>query len=98
MFQNCKNKTQQGLIGLSEAVSHFIKQGYVVSIPIADNQEYDLVVDIDGLLFKVQVKTSAFKANSGNYTVELRTRGGSSDSCNKVITDTNVDFFIHTVK
>lgn len=91
MFQNCKNKSAQGLIGLTEAISFFVKRGNIVSIPLTDNQEYDLVVEVDGFLQKIQVKTSGFKSCSGAYTVDLRTRGGSSDSVNSIVTDSDVD-------
>jgi hypothetical protein len=40
----------------------------LVSIPLADNQPYDLVVDIEGCLAKVQVKTTT---GTGTSMVDL---------------------------
>lgn len=62
----------QGTVGLGAAIHYFVANGYKVCIPLNDNQNYDLVVDRDGALLKVQVKTTKRKAASGNYMVELR--------------------------
>lgn len=32
--------------------------GYIVSFPFGENSRYDFIVDIDGILLKIQVKTS----------------------------------------
>ena len=50
------NTHSKGNIGLGRAIKHFTSQGLVVSIPLTDSQPYDLVVDKDGSLLKVQVK------------------------------------------
>ena len=49
------NKIKGNLIEL-KVIESFISLGYTVSIPYGDSSRYDLVVDIDGRLFKVQVK------------------------------------------
>lgn len=70
------NSRMQGNIGVGKAISYFTEMGYVVSIPLTDSQKYDLVVDIDAVLRKVQVKTTTFKV--GNvYQVLLKTNGGN---------------------
>lgn len=72
-----KNTLLQGNIGLGEAISHFTLKGCIVSIPLNDIQDYDLVVDFgDCVLKKVQVKTTRFK-EGGTYKVELKTAGKS---------------------
>lgn len=38
-----------------------IENGCTVSIPYGENCKYDFIIDIDGLLFKIQVKTSSLK-------------------------------------
>lgn len=53
-----KNTKKQGDYGLGSAISYFTSQGYNISIPLTDSQDYDLVVeDTAGFLKKVQVKT-----------------------------------------
>ena len=45
----------------SAVLNRFIHKGYSVSIPFGNNQRYDLIVDRDGKLWKVQVKTGCFR-------------------------------------
>jgi hypothetical protein len=72
MFNNITTVTQ-GTIGLSIAISWFSINGYIVSIPINDNQDYDLLVDNGTNVLKVQVKTTKYKIkNSKNFTVQLK--------------------------
>jgi hypothetical protein len=70
-FENLK-PTSQGTLGVGIAIGYFSSQGYIVSVPLSDNQKYDLLVDSGDGIKKVQVKTSSFKQN-GNYSVFLQT-------------------------
>jgi len=80
MFSNCKTSKDQGNIGVSNAITYFTSMCYTVSIPLNDSQDYDLVVDIENILHKVQVKTSNYRGSSGNYEASLKSSGGSSRS------------------
>lgn len=71
------NSVTKGNFGLGVAVAFFTSKGYVVSLPLNDNQDYDLVVD-NGALMKIQVKTTFSKNKSDNYKVYLRTIGSST--------------------
>jgi hypothetical protein len=71
-----ENYAKQGLVGLGRAISHYLSLGDVVSIPITDNQGYDLIVDSKGSLQKIQVKTAFSKSKSGFNVVFLRTISG----------------------
>lgn len=70
----------QGNAGLGRAIAYFTSCGFPVSIPLNDTQKYDLVVDFNGGLQRVQVKTSRFKRSSGAYEVLLKNCGGASKS------------------
>lgn len=72
------NTKQLGNIGLGQAIAYYSIKGYCISIPLNDSQDYDLIVDIEGYLHKVQVKFTSSKAPSGNYVVGLRSISGSS--------------------
>ena len=61
MFGNVNNFKQQGNIGMAYAIAYYTKLGYVVSIPLTDSQDYDLIIDTGIKLLKVQVKTTDFK-------------------------------------
>lgn len=72
LMPNCKNTKIQGSIGLGQAIACFTKLGYIVSVPLNDSQDYDLIVEIDNRLYKVQVKTVTYKNESGNYQPFIR--------------------------
>lgn len=78
MLGQFKNTKKQGDAGFGYAIAHFCSQGIAVSIPLTDSQDYDLVVDLDGKLKKVQVKTTTQQTGSGHYLVGLRLLGGNS--------------------
>lgn len=79
LFDNCNNYKEQGNIGLGAAISYFTKNHYIVSTPLNDSQDYDLVVDDGKSLFKVQVKTTKLLSkNKNNYVVNLKVGGGNS--------------------
>ncbi|MGS2619430.1 group I intron-associated PD-(D/E)XK endonuclease [Micromonospora sp. LZ34] len=56
--------------GLSSAARWFLDRGYPVSIPL-EPTHYDLVVDSDDGLKKVQVKTTNTREKNGRYAVRL---------------------------
>ena len=64
----------QGDIAEILAMSYFIKQGHLCSKPISHSSYYDFIVDIDGVLYKVETKSSSFKKPSGNYEFSLVTK------------------------
>lgn len=59
------------------AISYFTSIGSCVSVPLTDSQDYDLVVEHNSKLYKVQVKTTRHKGKSGYYTATLRSCGGN---------------------
>lgn len=52
------NTNQVGKITELEVLSYVVRCGYSVSLPFGDKDRYDQIWDINGKLFKVQVKTS----------------------------------------
>lgn len=95
----CTNTRKQGEIGVAAAISWLVCQGYVVCIPLADNQRFDLVVEKNGALHTVQVKTTRFKQNQ-YFSVLLKTCGGNkSNSSVKKFSSQEVDYlFVLTEK
>jgi PD-(D/E)XK endonuclease len=72
-----KNTRRQGDVGVAMAIAFFTKRGDIVSIPLGEPPDYDLVVDIGGVLKRVQVKTTRRERKSGKFEVQLRTTGGN---------------------
>lgn len=89
----------QGNLGLARAIAYFGSHSVPISLPLNDTQKYDLVVEIDGELKKVSIKTSRGKTPSGAYSVQLRNTGGNrTGSLRQVNFDnTLVDYvFVYT--
>lgn len=90
---DAENSKKQGDIGLGAAIAYYTSLRYTVCIPLTDSQDYDLVVDIDGLK-KVQVKTGTFKEPSGGYKITLKVSGGNKSGTGRVkkFDNTKVDY------
>jgi len=80
IFENTRTWTKQGDIGEARAIYEYTKLGYGVLKPLNDSMKYDLVIDIEGHLKKVQVKTTTSVSPEGNYVANLKTSGGNRSS------------------
>lgn len=96
---NFSTNKEKGNSGLGIAIAYFASHGYIVSIPLNDTQDYDLIVDKNNVIQKVQVKSTAFKTKYGIYQVALKSCGGTKGKTYKTLIDTKVDIlFIVTEK
>ena len=86
----CTNK-EKGNTGLGIAIAYFSSQGYIVSIPLNDTQDYDLIVDRHNITQKVQVKSTSCKTKYGIYQVALKSCGGTKGKTYKTLVNTNID-------
>ena len=77
IFGNCRTNKDQGNIGLSKAIYELQVLKFRISIPFTENQNYDLIVDKDSILYRVQIKTTRQKNKYGIFQVNLRTLGGN---------------------
>ena len=82
---------EKGNTGLAVAIAYYTSKGYTVSIPLNDTQDYDIIVDKDKLLRKVQVKTSGCKTKYNSYQVALKSCGGTKGSTYKTLIETAID-------
>ena len=80
MFNRCSNSKKKGDAGVGSAIAYFTLCGVCVSIPLTDSQDYDLVIEVEGELKKLQVRTTDYKNPAGNYVVNLKICGGNSKS------------------
>ena len=71
-------KSHQGTLGMGIAIAYYTSKCMPISIPLNDTQGYDLVVDFDGTLKRVQVKTTQAKNKYGNFVVQVHNTGGAS--------------------
>ena len=79
---------EKGRAGMALAIAYFGANGYTVSIPLNDTQDYDLIVDKDDKLLKVQVKFTGTKENE-RYRVKLMTNGRNKNY--GTVKDSSVD-------
>ena len=92
MLSGHKNSKKQGDVGMGVAIGWFASQGTTVCIPLTDSQDYDLVVEIDGSLKKVQVKTTRC-IRAGYYQCNLKVCGGNkSGTTTKLFDSSFVDY------
>jgi len=83
---------EKGNSSLGIAIAYFSTNGYTVSIPLNDTQDYDLVVEKESKFYSIQVKSTGCKTKYGNYQVALKSCGGTKGTTYKTIIDTNIDF------
>lgn len=71
-----------GGVSHSLCLAYFCSKGHVVSQPLFDNARYDLVVDMDGCLKRVQCKTAKIHQNNTSKVkyARLRLSHGSQKS------------------
>ena len=67
---------EQGDVGELSALYWLAARGAQVAIPIGNSRHWDLVAEFEGLLLRVQVKTSTCLVRS-RWAVTLCTRGGN---------------------
>ena len=89
MLSDCNKNIGNSSLGI--AISYFVCNGFIVSIPLNDTQDYDLVVEKDNKLYRVQVKGTSFKTKFGDYQVALKSCGGTKGIFYKTVKDTNVE-------
>lgn len=65
----------KGDIGESAALAKLTRAGFVVSIPFGDRARYDLVIEKDGNLERVQVKTARVEGGSIVFPARSKAAG-----------------------
>lgn len=86
-----KTNKEKGNTSLGIAIAYYASNGYTVSIPLNDTQDYDLIVDRDNLIKRVQVKSTGCKTKYGSYQVALKSCGGTKGETYKTVIDTSID-------
>ena len=86
---------QKGLITEMEVMLYLVKLGYNVSKPLNADSRYDCILDINGNLLKIQIKTSHWK-NDEHTAFKLNTKSvTTSGGCNvtTVYNKKEIDYF-----
>ena len=70
-------------MGEAVAIAFYTLHGYSVTVPLTSNARYDLLVEKNGVILRVQCKSTNFIKYQSTYVVLTRTQGGNQ-SWNKV--------------
>lgn len=85
------NSKRVGNIGEAMTIAKFVEKGIPVYIPFGDNEKVDLIVSINNILLKVQVKTSS-RLKHG--CLIFNSRSTTSDSNTNVLyTEEDIDLY-----
>jgi len=93
-----KNSKKQGDAGLGQAIAYFTLLGYDVALPLTDSADWDLIVEIDNELKRVQVKSSYQLSKTGIMKFNANVCGGNMTNMKptKLIPNQNWDLiFLH---
>ena len=86
---------QKGIYTEMAVATYLLGLGYNVSQPFCQDSKYDLILDVDGLLLRLQVKTSRLAPNT-NSSIVFNCR---STTCNtrenkkRGYSKTEIDYF-----
>lgn len=61
------NNKSKGNIGEAKCLAKLVELGIPVSLPFGDNERYDMVIEHNGKLEKIQVKYSSSITENGSY-------------------------------
>jgi Holliday junction resolvase-like predicted endonuclease len=82
----------QGDLAEAFVVFMLLKQGWTAHLSQVSYSKYDIIVEINGQLKTVQVKSTDSKAPSGNFVVTLKTSGGNKTRLSAEDYDNESDF------
>ena len=68
---------QKGDTALGMAIAYFLANDYEVCLPIGDKRDYDLVIEKNNRLERVQVKYAGLYIQTNDCRASLRVMGGN---------------------
>ena len=68
---------EKGDLAVANAIHYYMTNGYEVCLPIGDKRPYDIIVEVEGLVKRVQVKFAGFYNGVKQHKVALRITGGN---------------------
>ena len=89
------NTKSIGDFGEAKVLAKFLELGYDVYLPFGENTRVDMIIDIDGELYKIQVKTCS-KVHNGCSKFNLLTgcyRSGYDGAYLHKYDNTQIDYF-----
>jgi hypothetical protein len=78
-----KNSKKQGDAGLGQAIAYFSMKGCEIALPLTDSTDWDLIIEDDTGLKRVQVKTSMQVSAAETEIFDIRVKGGNKSGSTK---------------
>lgn len=78
-----ENHKAVGEKGVLCVLAEFAKYDIPVSIPFSDNLPYDFIADVNGKLFRIQVKSSSYSDTNGSISFYITTNNWYSKTTKK---------------
>ena len=78
-----KNSKKQGDAGLGQAIAYFSMKGCEIALPLTDSTDWDLIIEDDNGLKRVQVKTSYQISAAETEIFDIRVKGGNKSGNTK---------------
>ena len=82
----------KGCITEMKVMTHFLELGYAVSQPLLQNSKYDCILDVNGKLYKIQIKTARQDTSSFKFNCKSVTTTGTKSITTKYSKE-EIDFF-----
>lgn len=91
---------EKGDIALGNAIQYYLEYGYEVCLPIGDKRKYDLLIEKDSIISRVQVKYGGLYPGKLGCRVALRVMGGNQSFhyAQKYADDAFDTLFVYTAK
>lgn len=84
---------QKGIVTEMAVATYLLKLGYNVSQPFCQDSKYDLIVDVNGKLLRLQVKTSR-EASATSITFNCRSTTTNVRNCkHRRYSSEDIDYF-----
>lgn len=84
----------KGLVTELQCQLYFTNLGYNVLVPLGEDCRYDMIVDFDGILQRIQVKTCHLKENNSGIEFSTRSvRSNTQGNTQKTYSKEEIDYF-----
>ena len=88
------NNLIRGDINELQCILDFQKRGYYCSIPFSKSCRYDLIVDINNKLFKIQCKASSYHSDDGTLVMSAtRSTTNTKETISYSYSKEEIDYF-----
>ena len=87
---------QKGIITELQVATYFLQLGYNVSQPLTQDSKYDLIVDVNHKLLRIQVKTARHNEKTQGYSIKFNCRSTTNkvrECKQRYYSEEDIDYF-----